>query len=223
MSGLWQSFDAALSGGGFAALPLALAGGVVVGLNPCCLAFYPAVATTCCAADRGAIAARSAFAFVVGTAAATTLLGTLAALAGHALLGFGAWPRYAIAFVPLLMGTHVLGWARLPLPTAGARWRGKGLAAAFAAGLLLSVVIGSCGTPVLASILSYAAYKGNLAFGAALLFVYGLGNGLPLLLLGAGAGEFAQRAAGSGWQRWGERAAGVVLIGLGFYLILTTP
>ena len=223
MTSLWQSFDAALSGGGFAALPLALAGGVVMGLNPCCLAFYPAVAATCCAVDRGALAARSAFAFVAGTAAATTLLGVLAALAGHAVLGLGAWPRYAIAIVPLLMGTHLLGWARLPLPGAGVSWRGKGLAAAFLAGLLLSVVIGSCGTPVLASILSYAAYKGNLSFGAALLFVYGVGNGLPLLLVGAGAGELAQKAARSEWQRWAERAAGVVLLGLGFYLILAAP
>lgn len=123
MMSLWQSFDVALSGGGFAALPLALAGGVVMGLNPCCLAFYPAVAATCCAVDRGALAVRSAFAFVAGTAAATTLLGMLAAIAGHAVLGLGAWPRYAIAFVPLLMGTHLLGWARLPLPRAGAGWR----------------------------------------------------------------------------------------------------
>jgi cytochrome c biogenesis protein CcdA len=220
---LWQSFDAALSGGGFAALPLALAGGVVMGLNPCCLAFYPAVAATCCAVDRGALAVRSACAFVAGTAAATTLLGILAALAGHAVVGLGAWPRYAIAFVPLLMGTHLLGWARLPLPRPRAGLRGRGLTAAFLAGLLLSVVIGSCGTPVLASILSYAAHKGTLFFGAALLFVYGLGNGLPLLLAGAGAGALAHRAARSEWQRWAQRAAGVVLVGLGFYLILAAP
>lgn len=219
----WQSFEAALSGGGLAALPLALAAGVVMGLNPCCLALYPAVGATCCAAGRGGFAAWNAFAFVTGTAAATTLLGIFAALAGHAVLALGAWPRYAIAFVPLLMGTHVLGWLRLPLSVSVAARRGSGLAAAFATGLLLSLVIGSCGTPVLASILSYAAYTGDTSFGAALLFLYGLGNGLPLLLLGAGVGELTQRAARAGWQRWGEWAAGGTLLGLGFYLILAAP
>ena len=85
------------------------------------------------------------------------------------------------------------------------------------------MVIGACGTPVLASILSYAAYKGNLSFGAALLFLYGLGNGLPLLIVGAGAGQVSRRVARAEWQRWAEQTAGVLLIGLGFYLILAAP
>ncbi len=37
----------AASSGGLAAVPLALAGGVVAGLNPCCLPLYPAAAATC--------------------------------------------------------------------------------------------------------------------------------------------------------------------------------
>lgn len=226
MTAAWEAVQGALAAGGPLALPLALLGGVLMGLNPCCLAFYPAVAATCCAhavADRSHLVARSAAAFVLGTACATTALGILAALAGHAVVGLGTWSRYAIAFLPLLMGTHLLGWLRLPLPAPVGRWRGQGLAAGFVTGLLLALVIGSCGTPVLAAILSYAAYKGNLAFGATLLFVYGLGNGLPLLLVGAGAGELTRRAAKVEWQRPAERVAAVVLLGLGFYLILAAP
>ena len=219
MSTEWIS---ALTTGGVAALPLALLGGILVGLNPCCLALYPAVAGTCCAsaaAERTRSVASSGVAFIAGTALATTAMGILAALAGHAVVGLGAWPRYALAAVPLLMGTHLLGWLSLPLPT-GMLWRGGGIAAAFAAGLLLTLVVGSCGTPVLAAILSYAAYKGNLVFGAALLFLYGVGYGLPLLVVGTAAGELARRPL---WHAWSERASGVALVGLGYYLILTVP
>ena len=92
------------------------------------------------------------------------------------------------------------------------------MVAAFGSGLLLSLVVGACGTPVLAGILSLAAYKGSVLFGAALLFVYGLGNGLPLLLLGTGLGAAVVRVQAT--HRAADRFAGLLLIGLGFYLLL---
>ncbi len=219
-----DSVAAALASGGLLALPLALLGGILVGLNPCCIALYPAVAGTCCV--NSTVKTRgtgwSAVAFVAGTALATTAMGVLAAIAGHAIVGIGPWPRYALATVPLVMGTHLLGWLALPLPRRAA-WSGGGMAAAFAAGLLLSLVVGTCGTPVLAAILSYAAYKGNVAFGGTMLLSYGIGNALPLLVVGTAAGELMRRAVRPGWDGWSEPLGGAILLGLGYYLILTVP
>lgn len=220
MSALIDSMASALSSGSALALPIALAGGILVGLNPCCLAFYPPVAASCCAsaiADRGR-SAWGAAALVAGTVSATTLIGLLAALAGHAVGAFGRWPRYALAFVPLVMGTHLVGWLRLPLPGARAA-RGAGLASAFAAGFLLAFLVSSCGTPVLAAILAYVAYEGKVWFGATLLSAYGLGTGLPLLVAAIGAGALARKAGSA--APWVERATGLALLGFGFYLILT--
>jgi cytochrome c biogenesis protein CcdA len=58
----------ALSGGSLVALPLVVVGGVVTGLNPCCLPLSPAAAATCCAArgDRLERAFWTALAFVGG-------------------------------------------------------------------------------------------------------------------------------------------------------------
>ena len=78
----------------------------------------------------------------------------------------------------------------------------------------------ACGTPVLAAILSVAAYKGSIAFGALLLFIYGLANGLPLLLLGTGVGVGIARLRSTTMHAWADRLAGVLLLGLGFYLLL---
>ena len=226
MSPLVDSLQSALASGNVLALPIALAGGVVVGFNPCCLALYPAAGASCCAgavADRTRSAAPIALALVAGTVIATTLVGMLAALAGHDVGGYGRWPRYAMALVPLVMGTHLIGWIRLPLPTAHGTRRSVGLASAFAAGFALAFVVGSCGTPVLAALLAYVAYQGKVLFGAALLSAYGLGTAVPLLAAGIGAAELARRAGRA--APWTERAIGLALglalVAFGFYLILT--
>ncbi len=205
------------------ALPLALAGGVVSGLNPCCLPLYPAAVATCCATRAPSIqrTAASATAFVFGVACATTLLGVAAALLGHTMTGLGGWARVAIAIVPMVMGLQMLHWLRLPLPALSVRWGSPGLGGAFITGLMLSLALAPCGTPVLASVLSYAAYKGSILFGAMLLFLYGIGAGVPMIAVGTAAGGLARRLGTSHWQPWVDRATGLLLLGVGFHLLWT--
>ncbi len=208
----------ALTSGSLMALPLSLAGGVIAGLNPCCLALYPAAAATCCA-GRDADPRRSApnaVAFVLGIAVAMAALGIAISLAGR-ITGLGSGGRYLVALVPLLMGLHLVGWLHLPLQwlTAG-RVRAGG---AFGTGFLLSLVLGPCGTPMLAAVLSYAAYQGQMLYGALLLFLYGLGAGAPLLLVGASTAGLVRSLDAAGWTVWVDRGSGALLLLLGFYLL----
>ncbi len=221
MTQLVDHLRAAASSGALVAVPLALAGGVVAGFNPCCVPLYPAAAATCCGGrtDRPAAGLKTSGAFVAGVATATTALGVAAAFAGRALSGLGGWVPYAIAVVPMLMGLHLLGWLRIPLPTFSGSVRGAGFGGAYATGLLLSLVMAPCGTPVLASVLSFAAYRRSVLFGAALLLAYGVGVALPMLFLGAAASELARRLDRLGWRAWVDRMAGGVLLALGFYLL----
>jgi cytochrome c biogenesis protein CcdA len=130
MSDIADLLRGALSGGSLAALPLAIIGGLVTGLNPCCLSLYPAAAATCCATrdERLSRTLWSATAFVLGVALATTVLGILAAVAGKAMTSVGGWSRYAIAAVPLVMGAHLLGWIRLPIGISGHQPTRRGVA-----------------------------------------------------------------------------------------------
>lgn len=215
-----------LSSGGLIAFPVAFIGGVLMGLNPCCIAMYPAAAATCSAGSCSTKAAprrvvENAALFALGNAVAITVLGVVAALAGRTLGGLGGWFTYAVAVIPLVMGVHLLGWIRLPMPKAYAAPSARGRLGAFGGGLLLSLVIGPCGTPALAAILAYAAVKGSLSFAAGLLFFYGLGNGLPLLAVGTAAGGITSRLQRLGWTRWVERGAGIAMLGLGFSLLWT--
>jgi cytochrome c biogenesis protein CcdA len=223
MNELADLLAGALSGGNLVALPLAIAGGVVTGLNPCCVPLYPAAAASCCATrgDRARAALGPASAFVAGVALATTLLGIVAALAGRAMVGLGGWARYAIALVPLAMAVHLFGWLRVRFPVIGGPGTRHGMAGSFLAGLALSFVLAPCGTPVLASVLSYAAYQGSVTYGALLLFLFGLGAGLPALLIGTAAGALALRFDAAGLRPWVDRVTGVMLLGVGFYLLWT--
>ncbi len=219
---LGDALRAAAAGGSFALLPLALVAGLASSVSPCCVALYPAAAATCFVTreTRPILAARTAAAFVLGIALSTSLLGMTAALAGRALVGAGPWASYGLAAIPLLLGVHFLGW--LPLPRSlttvrvqdARRWGG-----AFVSGMLLSVVFVPCGTPMLAALMSIAAARGSLYYGAGLLFLYGLGAGLPVLPVGAVASVAAGRMAERGWRTTIDRVTGACLLALGMYLI----
>lgn len=212
-----QILNNALSGGSVIALPLALIGGLVAGMNPCCLALYPAAAGACCSFEKQAIERplRNAAAFVFGTAVSVALFGVLAAYMGRVAV-VSPPVRYAIALVPILMGVYKLGWIELPRMTKAFR---PSLGGAFGTGLLLALVIGPCSTPVFASVLTFAAYQQSLVYGGLLLFVYGIGSGLPLLLLGTTAGVVVKRLDCSRYGSWIDQIVGGVLILLGFYLL----
>lgn len=211
----------ALSGGNLVALPLALAGGFLAGMNPCCLALYPAAAGACCSLEKSQTVRRSfgnAAAFVLGIALAIAALGTIAAYLGR-IAEVGTPVKYAIAVIPILMGIYRLGWVKLTTSHPKPPQFQCGFGGAFGTGLLLSLIIGPCGTPVLASVLSYAAYEKSFVYGGLLLFLYGLGSSLPLVLVGTAAGGLLKKLECSRFGRSIDPILGGSLVLLGFYLL----
>jgi cytochrome c-type biogenesis protein len=216
----------ALSAGVVFAVPIAFAGGVVTGLNPCCLPIYPAAAAACCAnretcGDQALwkLSLAAAAALALGLATATTLLGVLAAVGGRTMTTLSGTWAYAIAVVPLLAGAHLLGLFRLPTLRTPSLPRATGIGTSFLTGLLLALVFGPCGTPLLAGILSYVAFTGNPGYGGALLFVYGIGIAMPVVVLGASAAKLAAHLEKNGGRVWVDRATGALLVAMGLYVI----
>ena len=211
--------NGALSAGNYAALPLALIGGLVAGLNPCCLALYPAATNACCSTSCKSVERpfASSLAFVLGVSLAVAGLGSLAVYLGR-VATVSAPLRYAIAILPILLGVTQLGLLRLPV-VARACAGNTGVSNAFGTGLLLSLVVAPCGTPVLAAMLSYAAFSHDVGYGALLLLLFGLGTGLPLIAVGTAAGTVLTRIAASPFGRWVEPSLVVSMIALGLYLL----
>lgn len=219
-----------LGHGSLLAFPLALLAGAIAGLNPCCVALYPSAVAVCCgvnAADTscGATASeqsrtfKNSIALVFGVSVVTTGLGVVAALAGRIVGQLGSGVRYAVAAVPLVMGLHLLGWVRLPINSLPRRVIGNGWLGAFGAGVLLALALTPCGTPVLASVLSYVAYRASIIYGAALLLLYGIGWSIPMVLVGTVAGQLTAKLEKAGYGLWADRISGTALLALGLFLL----
>lgn len=222
------------------ALPLVVAGGLVTAFNPCCLPMYPAVlgflGRTCCAAqcDNAATAnavptampTRIAVVFVFGMATATALMGLLTAGLGWVFGRFDPLVQMFLALVPIVMGLSLLGLLSLPLPVRpprmprdiNAKWP-AGMVTAFGAGFILSLAIAPCATPILLSILTLVAMQSDLVWGSVLMFVYGLGTGLPLVLIGHGYERLQPWFATPRRQRSLRHLSGLLLVGVGVYLL----
>lgn len=217
-----ESLAEMLRQGGLVALPAALAGGLVSSLNPCCVPMYPAAAG-CCTALRGDTIGRNlrvAIAFVLGGCATTTVLGISSALAGRVFAALGSWPAYLLSALPILFGLHLLKVVRLPLSSRMADLPSvKGAAGAAVAGALLGLAVVPCATPVLGGILAYIATTADPVWGGLLMFSYGLGLGIPALLLGTAAASVVARLSGEKFRRWADDTAGALLVGVGLYLI----
>ncbi|NOY27762.1 MAG: hypothetical protein GXP62_18010 [Oligoflexia bacterium] len=217
-----EHLAALLRDGGVVALPVALLAGVIAGFNPCCLPIFPTAVGTCAALRRDTLRANLGMAatFVVGVSLASTALGIVSGLAGRMFMGLGSWPAYVIAAVPIVFGLHMLGVIRVPLPGAtGLSQKARGAAGALVAGALIGLVVTPCSTPMLAGLLAYVAHTGNPVWGGVLLFVYGIGVGVPILLLGTAAASFMARLAATRARIWVEHISGLMLIGVGLYML----
>ena len=87
-------------------------------------------------------------------------------------------------------------------------------------GLGAGLVASQCATPVLAAILTYVMSRpGALAYGAALLFIYALGRGVPVVLAGTFTGALKGFRALGRWSGANEKASAVIILGVGLYFL----
>jgi cytochrome c biogenesis protein CcdA len=231
MPPLAETVNRFLSGGSILSVPAVMLVGFISTLkNPCAVPLYPAATSACVAGTlslehvdhnerTSRVSILNASAFVMGMAIAIAILG-LGAVAAGRVIGIGRWGRYLIALLPIGMGLQRLGWIKLSLFKfrLGKTFR-PGLTGAFSTGLLLSLVIATCGGTVLGAVLAYAAYRQAFIYGGILLFAYGIGAGIPLVTFGTVVGKVTQWIDNRGYRKWTEYALGCMMLFLGFYLL----
>lgn len=206
---------------------LVFLGGLVTSLGPCNLATIPLIVGYV-GGVKDLPHGRSfviSLAFAVGLAITFMLLGVAAALVGGMVGIGGRWWYYLVAAICFFIGLNLLGVLQISLPTwfGGLRERIelKGLPGALALGLVSGLVASQCATPVLAAILTYVMAKGAIVYGAALLFVYALGRGAPIVLAGTFTGALKQLQSLNRWSGAIEKTSGAIIILVGFYFLWT--
>ena len=210
-------------------LPLvAVVAGLVSFSSPCCLPLLPSYLSYVSAlpvADLGdpearRVTVRAAVLFVLGFTVIFTGLGLTASLLGSLLLAHQSQLVAAAGVLMIVLGLASAGLLRLPFLLRERRIdlsrvpRGPGFA--FPLGMAFAAGWTPCIGPVLGVILTAAAAKGSLAWGALLLALYSLGLGVPFVLLALGY----RRATGSVdyLRRHGrrlEQLGGLLLVGVG--------
>ena len=84
-------------------------------------------------------------------------------------------------------------------------------------GFLSALIVGPCVAPPLAGALVYIGQTGDALLGGMALFVMSLGMGVPLLLIGLGAGRFMPKPGG--WMEGITRIFGIVMLGVAIWLL----
>lgn len=203
-------------------LVLVFAGGVLTSISPCILSMVPLLVSYIGGYGEGP---RSrgfflSFSFVSGLAVTFAVLGFIAAGFGRVFGEVGQFWYYLLAAVAIIMGLQLIGVLSFNLPGLKTLPVKKvGLGGSLIMGLLFGLVASPCATPVLAVIITYAAVQAEPFYGSGLLFIYGIGHGIPLLVAGTFTGIAKSLPRINKYTYYLSYASGVILILLGLVLL----
>jgi len=202
-------------------------GGILSSASPCVLITIPLVIGFVggYAAGDKRKALLYSIAFIIGLSITFTLLGMIASVFGRLFGAVGVYWKYIVALVAVIIGLHLTGLFNINFNVGTpVKTRHKGLLGAFSLGLLFGVVSSPCATPVLAVILTYVAYKGEILYGSSLLFVYAVGHCALMLVAGVFTGfaeNFIQSKGVEKFSVYSKKLSGIVIIFVGIYILVS--
>ena len=202
--------------------------GLLLAFTPCSLPMLPILAGL--VVGSGASAGRGfavAGSYVISMALVYAGLGVLAALLGANLQSLLQQPWLLGSFAALfvVLSLPMFGFFELQLPaalrdrleTAGRGRKGGSLLGAGILGALSGLLVGPCMTAPLAGALLYIAQSGNAVQGGLVLFVMGLGIGVPLLLLVTVGSRFLPKPGA--WMNLMKGLFGFLFLGTALLLV----
>ncbi len=207
---------------------LALLAGALSTLSPCVLPLLPIVFGSAVSAHRWGVAALAG-----GLSLSFVLIGLFVATIGFSLGLDGEKFRFAAALLVFALGLVLVSQGlqdklvSLASPL-GARGQGliervnpAGLRGQFLLGLLLGAVWSPCVGPTLGAAATLAAQRESMAQVAVVMFVFGLGAALPMLVVGSVGRTVLARWRGRMLSagKMGKRVLGIVMIALGLFII----
>jgi len=208
--------------------------GLLLSLTPC---IYPMIPIT-----MGILQAQGSksvwnnvllsLAYTVGIATTFALLGLTAAFAGYIVGDFLNSPYVRLFIVVLLVyvafslfGLYELYIPR-PMQKQGMQSGGKGFLSAFLFGAVSGSVASPCLSPGLIFVLTLVATSKSALLGFILLFVFGIGLSIPLLIIGAFSSSISLMPRAGMWMNEIKYLFGFMILAMCFYFlkgIIPTP
>ncbi len=205
--------------------------GLLLALTPCVFPMIPILSSIIVAQGAGMTAKRGfwlSLVYVLSMALTYTIAGVLAGLFGANLQAAlqNPWVITLFALLFVALAFSMFGFYELQLPaslqsrlskTSDEAGKKGGLAGVAIMGFLSALIVGPCVAPPLAGALIYIGQTGDALLGGTALFVMSLGMGMPLLLIGTGAGKFMPKPGG--WMMTVSKVFGVVMLGVAIWML----
>ncbi len=165
--------------------------------------------------------------YVLAMALAYTVVGVVAGIVGADIQAAMAKPWVIILFAAMFVALafSLFGYFEIGLP---AKWQsklnsasdnaqGKGILGTAIMGVLSALIVGPCVAPPLGGAILFISQTGDAFLGGLALFVMSIGMGMPLLLVGLGAGKFMPKPGG--WMMRISQIFGVMMLLMALYMI----
>lgn len=206
--------------------------GLLLSLTPCVFPMIPILSSIIVkAGDSGNLTASKGFflslIYVLSMAVAYTIAGVLAGLFGANLQVALQNPYVLVVFAAIFVALafSMFGYFKLELPQSlqnkiNKTTDGKenqGVLGIAIMGFLSALIVGPCVAPPLAGALVYIGQTGDAFLGGAALFVMSMGMGIPLLLIGVGAGKFMPKPGG--WMEQVSKIFGIVMLAVAVWML----
>lgn len=206
--------------------------GLLLSLTPCVFPMIPILSSIIVKAgqNQDLTASRGFFlslVYVLAMSLAYTIAGVLAGLFGANLQVALQNPYVLTAFAAIFVALafSMFGYYKLELPQSiqtkiNKTTDGKekqGIVGIAIMGFLSALIVGPCVAPPLAGALVYIGQTGDAILGGAALFVMSLGMGIPLLLIGLGAGKFMPKPGG--WMENVTKIFGIVMLAIAIWML----
>jgi len=204
--------------------------GLVLSLTPCVLPMIPILSGIIVGQGENVTRMRSfslAFTYVQGMALTYAAAGAIFVLAfKQAPQAFFQQPwivtLMVLLFVALSLAMFGLYTIQMPsalqtrLSDASNRQKSGTYIGTFVMGALSALVVTACVAPAIIAALSVISQSRQVVRGAAALYATGLGMGVPLLIVGASAGDLLPKAGP--WMDTVKQLFGVMFLGVAIYL-----
>jgi len=207
--------------------------GILISLTPCIFPMIPILSSIIMAQEGKEESQKSnpfliSLVYVLAMAVTYAIVGVIAGVSGidvgAALQNPWVLTIFAIIFVALALS--LFGYYEIGLP---ASWQSKlskasdeaqgkgGIIGTAIMGFFSALIVGPCVTPPLGGAVLFITLTGNAVLGGFALFAMGLGMGLPLLVIGLGAGKFMPKPGG--WMTRVSQVFGVTMLAVAIAML----
>ena len=208
--------------------------GLLLSLTPCIFPMIPILSSIIVSQQSGddkpnvAKAFFTSLVYVVSMAVTYTIVGLIAGLLGADIQTAmqNGWVLTIFSAMFVALAFSLFGYYEIGLPSS---WQTKlnkasndasdkgGIAGTAVMGLLSALIVGPCVAPPLGGAILFISHTGDALLGGTALFIMSMGMGMPLLLLGIGAGKFMPKPGG--WMNAVSQVFGVMMLGLAIFMI----